>query len=112
MQLRLSDKVISFIINCDLDKLRKLTVQSLAEEFGYTRSYFSCKFNKETQILVSDYIKNELLKRAELLINKEVGIPIYKIAKRIGYNNYAYFKKIFKKKYGINPGILKQIKKI
>lgn len=61
MKLRFNENVIAFIINSDLDKLRKLTVQSLAEEFGYNRSYFSIKFKKETQMLVSEYIKSELL---------------------------------------------------
>jgi len=61
MKLRFSEKVIAFIINCDLGKLRKLTVQSLAEEFEYNWSYFSSKFKKETQMLVSEYIKKAFL---------------------------------------------------
>ena len=55
MKLRFSEKIIAFIINCDLEKLNKLTIQSLAEEFGYNRSYFSTKFKKETQMLVPTF---------------------------------------------------------
>ena len=111
MKLRFSEKVIGFIINCDLDKLRKLTVQSLAEEFEYNRSYFSIKFKKETQMLVSEYIKSELLRRANIYINQEDSIPIYEISRRVGFNKYAYFRKLFKKKYGITPGNFHKIKK-
>jgi len=113
MKLRFSENVIVFILNSDLEKLRKLTIQSLAEEFEYNWSYFSSKFKKETQMLVSEYIKNknELLRRAELLINQEDSIPIYEISRRVGFNKYAYFRKLFRKKYGITPGNLRKIKK-
>lgn len=74
-------------------------------------SYFSIKFKKETQMLVSEYFKSELLRRANILINQEDSIPIYEISKRIGFNKYAYFRKLFKKKYGITPGNLHKIKK-
>jgi len=31
--------------------------------------------------------------------------------KKIGFNKYTYFKKLFKKKYEITPRILRQLKK-
>jgi two-component system, response regulator YesN len=111
MELGFSYKVLSFIIKCDTEKLSKLTVQELADEFGYSRSYFSFKFKKESQMLVSEYILNEILLRANVLINKEDSMPISKISKKLGFNNYAYFRKLFKKKYGITPGIFKKIRK-
>jgi two-component system, response regulator YesN len=111
MKLRFSENVIVFILNSDLEKLRKLTIQSLAEEFEYNWSYFSSKFKKETQMLVSEYIKNELLRRANILINQEDSVPIYEISRRVGFNKSVYFRKLFKKKYGITPGNLHKIKK-
>ena len=111
MRSKFSEKVIATIMNSDTKKLRKLTVQELAKQFGYNRCYFSIKFKKETQMLVSKCIQNERLERASTIIKIEKNTPISEISKNLGFNKNAYFRNIFKKKYGITPGLLKKVRK-
>ncbi|MBN1271606.1 MAG: helix-turn-helix transcriptional regulator [Candidatus Aminicenantes bacterium] len=89
MKLKFSEKVILTIVTSDIKKLKSITVQKLADEFGYNRCYLSIKFKKETQMLVSEFLNNEKLNRAENIIKSGDNIPIYEISKKVGFKKIS-----------------------
>ena len=79
-----------------------LSLQSVADEFGYSPKYISHFIAKELKTGFSDYIKNLRMKRAMLLL--EQGITSIKnLAILSGYSDPLYFSKVFKETFGASP---------
>ena len=49
-----------------------------------------------------DYIIKKRLELAKMLLEQN-KLSITMISARVGYNNYSYFTKMFKKMYGMTP---------
>ena len=81
---------------------RKLTRDELSEYVHLNESYLSRLFHKQTGMSLSDYILQERMKLAKVLIT-ESDMPIYGIANRLCYDNFSYFAKMFKKVYNLTP---------
>lgn len=79
----------------------ELTLSVLVEQCRISQSYLSRLFRNLFSLSVTDYIHIRKLLRAkqELLDSKK---PISEIALEIGYNEYTYFSKIFKKYEGLS----------
>lgn len=74
----------------------------LAEEFGVSRGYLSNILRKELGMPFSEYLTGKRIQKAkELLLNEKLSIE--EIAERVGYHDYFYFLKAFKKNTGISP---------
>ena len=56
----------------------------------------------ELQMNFSDYIAQLRIQRAKELLEDET-MSIQEIAEIVGYNDYFYFTKVFKKVQGISP---------
>ena len=79
-----------------------LTVEILAEQVFLSADYVSRIFKREENMTVIEYITNErLFCAAELLQDPKISVA--KVAISVGYNNYSYFSKMFKKKYKQTP---------
>ena len=79
-----------------------LSLQSVANEFGYSSKYLSHFIAKELNTNFSDYVKNLRMKRAMLLL--EQGITSIKnLAILSGYSDPLYFSKVFKETFGASP---------
>ena len=79
-----------------------LSLQSVADEFGYSSKYLSRFIAKELKTNFSDYVKNLRMKRAMLLL--EQGITSIKnLAILSGYSDPLYFSKVFKETFGASP---------
>lgn len=79
-----------------------LSVESLADHFGYTPNYFAKVFKDTTGLFINDYIRKCRLEKArELLRDKE--IPIDEIAVSVGFQSKNYFYYTFKKEVGLTP---------
>ena len=82
-------------------------LEKIAAEVGLTQTYFSSLFKKETGMTILEYITNErVTMAAELLV--ETNFPIVTVADSVGYGNYSYFTKIFKRYMGDNPKTYRQ----
>lgn len=79
-----------------------LSLIELASEFNYSQSYLGKKFKAEADMSYHTYLDNIRLEKAKQLLEQDT-LYIYEIAKSIGYSNYDYFHKKFKKKFGISP---------
>ncbi|WP_105618409.1 response regulator transcription factor [Vallitalea okinawensis] len=77
-------------------------LSDLANEFFYNQSYISSLFKKHLDKTFTEYLKDfRMTKACGLLLETEHSIT--DIANQVGYSDYCYFSKIFKKSYGITP---------
>lgn len=79
-----------------------ITREMLAEYVHLNPAYLSRLFKKETGMSITDYLLNERMRIAKELIAHST-IPISDIAQKLGYGNFSYFSKMFKKIYHANP---------
>ena len=79
------------------------TVSSLAEIASLNPQYMMRLFQKETGMSILEYVTERRCAIAkELLITTNYSIE--KIALNLGYYNYTYFMKVFKRCTGLTPG--------
>lgn len=81
----------------------KFTIRFLAARAGYTEYYFSRKFKQEMKMSVSDYIKQEKIKKAQLLLSTTT-MSIQDISNELSFSSRSYFSDVFQKMTGESPG--------
>lgn len=84
------------------DNYDTCTLSSTAEHFNYSLSYFSTLIKKSTGKSFNTLIRNQKLTQASIML-KNSSVPIYEIAKSIGYENLTFFYKKFKEHFGVSP---------
>lgn len=80
----------------------ELRVETIAKKFYLSADYLTRIFKKETGMSISDYIVEERMFLAKELIQGG-KLSISRVSYECGYDNYSYFTKVFKKKYGVTP---------
>ena len=77
-------------------------ISDLADYIGINRTYLSAIFREKMHQSPQEYLMQVRMdKSRELLIKTDV--PIYVVAKEVGYQDQMAFSKIFRKKYGLSP---------
>lgn len=79
-----------------------LTLSMLAEKFNMESSYFSKIFRQELGENVILYITQRRMEKAKEYI-ENTDINLTEVAFLVGYNDYSYFNRVFKKKLGMSP---------
>ena len=80
----------------------KITLDQLSSLFFLTPSYISSMFKSKTGIALVDYITEIRIREAKkLLLNSEHRVR--DIALEVGYEDYTYFCKVFRKLVGKTP---------
>lgn len=80
----------------------EVTVTILSETFHVNDSHLARKFKKETNYTISEYVNQQKIEAAKLLLQgKEMSVG--KVSERLGYNSSSYFSKVFKKLTGEAP---------
>lgn len=78
------------------------TREDLADYVFLNPAYISRLFKAETNLSLSDYILQERMhKAAELLLETDQAVS--QIAVNLGYGNFSYFARMFKRVYGVTP---------
>ena len=81
---------------------KKLTLNKLAAEVGYSPTYLSTLFRKETNYSPIAYFSHlKILKACEFL--DYTNMKVKEISFNLGYTDPYYFTKDFKKKMGMSP---------
>ena len=79
-----------------------MSLTELARTFFVSKEYMASSFKSEIGVTINQYIQHfRLQKAAELL--EERSFRISDVALRVGFDNYSYFDKLFRKKYGHTP---------
>jgi YesN/AraC family two-component response regulator len=80
----------------------QIVFSQLALDMNISRNYLSNIFKKETGVSFMTYLTNYRIEKAkELLIQRQY--MVYEIAERVGYQDAAYFSRIFKNTTGFSP---------
>jgi AraC-like DNA-binding protein len=80
----------------------KLSIEYLASRAGYTEYYFSRKFKQETKMSISDYINQEKIRQAKLLLSSST-MKIQDISEELAFSSRSYFSDTFQKLAGCSP---------
>ena len=79
-----------------------IKLEELAKNAGFSYTYFSYLFKKETGKTLTEYIQLVRIETAKkLLVEKERSIS--EIGELVGYNDIKFFTKQFKKTLGVSP---------
>lgn len=79
-----------------------LTRKELAEKVGVSENYLSQIFHQELGISPWDSLTRLRIQKArELLIGNEDTIT--QVAMQVGFNDLAYFSRVFRKQIGLSP---------
>lgn len=101
-----SDEVVKKIImELDQDCTQKISLAKLSETYHISETYLSHVFKKYTGKTLTNYVAQIRIEKASQLIamNKDNSDKLYTIAQRVGYDDYQYFVRVFKKVMGISP---------
>lgn len=94
-------------IQISLNYIRKnigshLDIDMLADKACMSKDHFIRVFKRETGETPNVYITKRKLEKAELSL-VTTALPIKSIADSLGYDDYSYFNRIFKKNAGVTP---------
>lgn len=99
----------------DLDEIRayidahfaeELTLESLSHRFFVSKEHLSRAFKAHVGTGVTDYVTMRRMVYAEALL-REGKVSIKQAAKLAGYEDLAYFYRVFKRRFGVSPGELR-----
>lgn len=79
-----------------------LNVTMIAEVMHFNPQYLTRTFKSETGIGILEYITHERMEAAKNLL-LQTNIPIKDVSSMVGYRDYAYFTRVFKKEIGVSP---------
>lgn len=79
-----------------------ITILGLSKRFNINSNYISQLFRKELDKTFTEYLTGLRMNRASALL-RTTSIPINEIADQVGYKDYFYFSKMFKKIMGVPP---------
>ena len=79
-----------------------ISIQLLADITGITPNYASQLFKEETGNTFSNYLTNIRIQKASELL-RDTDMAIFMVAGQVGYKDYFYFAKVFKKITGLTP---------
>lgn len=79
-----------------------LTVQSMAQDLGFTNTYLCTAYKKSCGKTINQYITEYRLEQAMILL-RTTAQKLHKIANSVGYADGKYFTKIFTRETGITP---------
>ena len=102
-RLQVENKTVQTMVDYILEHFSEdISIQLLADLAGITPNYASQLFKEETGSTFSNYLTQIRIQKAcELL--KDTDMAIFMVAGQVGYKDYFYFAKVFKKITGHTP---------
>lgn len=80
-----------------------ITLEQVCEAAGFSASYFSAMFKKETGEGFVKYLTRVRIEHAKELL-QQTNLPVTDICSRVGYNDLKHFTQTFKKETSLSPG--------
>lgn len=87
----------------------EISLTSMSEMFNVESTYFSKMFKQENGKGMMQYVTEKRVERAKEYMRQE-ELNITEVAFLVGYDDYTYFNKVFKKLEGMSPRQYKQTK--
>lgn len=86
----------------------KIFLPELAKNVGYSPNYCAALFKKHTGYSIIEYLVNERIEEAKKLISENI-LSLQQIAETVGFEDYNYFSRTFKKTSGYSPTDYKRL---
>lgn len=80
----------------------RLSLTDISIECGMSCTYLNTKLKQYTGYTFNDYLNRYRIQQAVKLLN-DSDLKVYEIADAVGFSDYKYFIKVFKKYIGISP---------
>src|SRR5699024_8808433 len=75
----------------------------LCQELGMGRTLLHTKFKALTGMTPNEFILNQRLKKASLMLRNEPYLQVAEISDRLGFGSPRYFSRCFKNQYNVTP---------
>ncbi len=99
-------KIVNFL---ELNYMKKLSQQEIADYFHVNKDYLSRAFKKHTGIGMAKYLNNIRIQKAKELLSS-TDLTVMEIADRVGYFDAKYFARQFKLACSMTPAQYRQSK--
>lgn len=97
------NQYVDFMLQCIWEQYSsRLSLTDVSEQCGMSCTYLNGKFKGETGYTFNDYLNRYRMQRAVELL-KEGKFRVYEIAEQVGFSDYKYFIKVFRKYMGCSP---------
>lgn len=87
--------------------MEDLSLKSLAEVFHLNPSYLSRQFKEKNNVNYSDYLNIVRIEKSKKLLMSSL-MSINEISEAVGFSDYRYFTKVFKRYQGMSPQAYKK----
>lgn len=94
------------MVYMNIHYVEQFTIPELAGKYGLSSKQFAYLFQKHAKMSPNEYLIAQRMKRAKELLY-DTPCSIKEIADSVGYSDPYYFSKLFKKRTGISPSILR-----
>ena len=88
--------------------LEQISLDDAASVAGFSSSYFSSLFKKETGQNFADYLTELRMEKAKELL-KNTRISVREICQQVGYRDLKHFNTVFQKNTGLKPGTFRKL---
>ena len=97
-----NEHVLEMLHYIDIKITEKLTLKRISDQVGLTREYASALFKREMNQTLTDYVNGQKLELARaMILGNEISLS--DISSSLGFENYHYFSRLFKQKFGTSP---------
>lgn len=97
------DRTVANIVQTIKDHPERLyELEDLAEGINYSSNYLGQVFKKITGEPLTHFVTNQRMERAKLLL-LTTDRKTFEIAQDVGFPNYRYFNRLFKRSVGCSP---------
>lgn len=86
-----------------------VNLRSVADHFGYNKTYFSSLFHEKCHQSFRDYVSGVRMARAKELLST-TNLTMERVASSVGYGSADHFQRKFKRTFGITPGQFRRLR--
>lgn len=80
-----------------------ISIQTVCSEIGISQTYLSRLFRKYGNTSFNAYLIQCRMENARTMLEKQPDMPLHQVAVSVGYDDYAYFSKVFRQTIGMSP---------
>ena len=100
---KIGNRYVAFMIQSIQEQYStRLSLTDISEQCKMSCTYLNAKFKCETGYTFNDYLNRYRIQKAVDFL-KEDKYKVYEIAEMVGFSDYKYFIKVFKKYMGCSP---------